>query len=186
MDKRQILKEAVTDKIIGRLGFNTRVKFKNDPTTYYVKNVKGDRKTVFVLTSNGLSTKAKSIASLVLIDGKPLRESLTKQSLIRESIVRSLLLNEELRSLKKEEVLPLLQANRNKIFTVSFVKKDGTKRIMNAMLGVKRHLKGGQLPYDAAACGLLPVFDLQKKAYRIVTLASVYNIKTDGNEYIVK
>lgn len=185
--KTQILKEAINDSIIQKLGTNTRVKFKNDPITYYVKNVKADRKSVFVTTSTGVGTFNKSLSNLTLIDGKPLKESLTKQILIREStVISSIHLNEEMKLLQKQEVLSLLQANKNKIFTVSFIKKDGSKRIMNAMLGVKKYLKGGELPYDAKSKGLLPVFDLQKKAYRIISLDTVYNIKVDGDEYIVK
>ena len=55
-----------------------------------------------------------------------------------------------------------------KIFTVEFVKKDGTVRKMNARLGVKKHLKGGSLAFDPSERNLLPVFDMQKEGYRMI------------------
>ena len=185
-NKYNILREAIQASVIGRLGFNTRVKFKGDARTYYVKNVKGDQKSVFVTTDKGLGTYNKPLTKITHINGKPLLESLGKQSLIKESYIFKGLLNEDIKQLMQDEVLPLLRTNKNKIFTVSFIKKDGSKRVMNAMLGVKKYLKGGELPYDAASKGLLPVYDMQKKAYRIITLNSVYNIQLAGDEYIVK
>ena len=44
----------------------------------------------------------------------------------------------------------VLKATQGKFFTVVFVKKDGTTRVMNARLGVSKHLKGGQSTLDPA------------------------------------
>lgn len=68
----------------------------------------------------------------------------------------------------------------NKIFTVTFVKKNGEIRTMNCRLGVKKHLKGGQKKYDKA--NLITVYDLVKKGYRTINLETVHNIKTRGLE----
>ena len=68
----------------------------------------------------------------------------------------------------------------SQIFTVEFTKKDGTKRVMNARLGVKKHLKGGKKAYDAESKGLLTVYDLTSKDYRTVTVSNIKKIKTQG------
>jgi hypothetical protein len=65
-------------------------------------------------------------------------------------------------------------SGKGEIFTVTFVKKDGTTRTMNARLGVKRYLRGGDLPYNPLERGLLPVYDLQKNDYRIINLNTNY------------
>lgn len=60
-----------------------------------------------------------------------------------------------------------------KIFTVHFIKKDGTLRKMNARLGVKKHLKGGTKSFNDSDFNYLTVFDLKKKSYRTVNLNTV-------------
>ena len=70
--------------------------------------------------------------------------------------------------------------NDGKIFSVVFTKKDGTIRKMVARLGVRKHLKGGELKYDAAACNLLPVFDMEKEEYRMINVSTIQEIKVGG------
>ena len=72
--------------------------------------------------------------------------------------------------------------NGNKIFSVGFVKKDGTIRVMKAMLGVKVHLRGGELSYDPTEKNYLIVWDLEKKAYRTVNFNTLRHIKFLGIE----
>lgn len=72
--------------------------------------------------------------------------------------------------------------NGNKIFSVEFIKKDGTVRKMRAMLGVKVHLKGGELTYDATEKNYLIVWDLDKKGYRTINFNTLRNIKFLGIE----
>jgi len=73
-----------------------------------------------------------------------------------------------------------------KIFTVEFVKKDGTVRKMNARLGVKKHLKGGSLAFDPSERNLLPVFDMQKEGYRMINASTILTIKIGGKEIVLE
>lgn len=73
-----------------------------------------------------------------------------------------------------------------KIFTVEFIKKDGTLRKMNARLGVKKHLKGGTLAFDPSERNLLPVFDMQKEGYRMINASTILNIKIGGKEIVLE
>ena len=93
-------------------------------------------------------------------------------------------------TITKEEAKNLIKSTKGKFFTVTFIKKDGTERVMNARLGVKVYLKGGTLAYDAESKGLVPVWDpiAQKETgngYRMITLATITNIKIGSNEYNV-
>ena len=67
-----------------------------------------------------------------------------------------------------------------KIFSVDFIKKDGSLRTMIARLGVKKHLQGGTLKYYAEEKSLLPVFDMEKQAYRMVNVNTITEIRYDG------
>jgi len=54
-----------------RIGKDSRVVFKNDPKTYYVYNISGDRKSLFVYDGvNKIPRKNKQLANLVKVDGK--------------------------------------------------------------------------------------------------------------------
>jgi hypothetical protein len=71
----------------------------------------------------------------------------------------------------------------SRIFSAIFTKADGTERKIVARLGVTKHLKGGELAYDAAARNNLIVFDMVKKAYRTIPFDRLHNIKFDGESY---
>jgi len=71
----------------------------------------------------------------------------------------------------------------NKIFSVSFVKKDGTVREMVCRFGVTKHLKGGEMNHDPMELGHLVVFDMQKEAYRTINWNTVKQIKFEGKTY---
>lgn len=58
-------------------------------------------------------------------------------------------------------------------------------RNMNCRLGVKKHLRGGELPYDPISRLLVPVFDLQRKDYRMVNIASLVSFNVSGETFIV-
>ena len=72
----------------------------------------------------------------------------------------------------------VLKATQGKFFTVVFVKKDGTTRVMNARLGVSKHLKGGQSTLDPAQ--YLTVYDIQSEGYRAVNLATIISVTCGG------
>lgn len=71
----------------------------------------------------------------------------------------------------------------NKIFSVEFIKLNGEPRKMVCRLGVKKHLKGGSLGYDARSLNLLPVFDMEKGQYRMINFDSIINLTVDGTTY---
>lgn len=66
-------------------------------------------------------------------------------------------------------------SSNGKIFSVEFIKKDGTKRLMNCRLGVTKHLKGGSSTLDPEK--FITVYDLQSKGYRAINKDSIINVK---------
>lgn len=87
----------------------------------------------------------------------------------------------------KQLILGTGRANGGKggFFTVTFVKKDGSIRTMNARLDVKKYLKGGQLRYDARAMGYIPVYDMVNKGYRMVNSNTITALNIGGRRYVV-
>jgi hypothetical protein len=85
----------------------------------------------------------------------------------------------------KETAKELIFGTKGKFFTVTFIKKDGNERVMNARLGVKKYLKGGTLRYDPTLFNYITVFDMGIKDYRTVNANTIKNLKIGKNEYLI-
>jgi len=73
----------------------------------------------------------------------------------------------------REQIL----ATKGKIFSVTFIKKDGTERKMVCRTGVKKGIKGVGLKFKPIDYDLMVVFDMHKKAFRMINLSTVLNFK---------
>jgi len=73
-----------------------------------------------------------------------------------------------------------------RIVSVYFQKADGTMRTMVCRRGVRKYLRGGELPYDPKLRLLLPVFDMTLRQYRMVNIASLVSFKVSGETFIVQ
>ena len=70
----------------------------------------------------------------------------------------------------KEKIL----ATNGRFFSVSFIKKDGTERRMTARLGVKKNIKGVGLKFNPSDHNLMVVYDIHKRAYRMINLSTIF------------
>ena len=72
-----------------------------------------------------------------------------------------------------------------KMATVTFIKKDGSERIMNCRRKVVKYLKGGKSNI-AHKQNLVSVYDVKAEGYRCINIETVKEIKGNGNVYVVK
>ena len=71
---------------------------------------------------------------------------------------------------------------KGRIFSATFIKKDGSIRKINCRLGVVKALKGGELRYNAEAANNLVVYDLQAKNYRTIPLDKLLTLRYNKKE----
>jgi hypothetical protein len=71
---------------------------------------------------------------------------------------------------------------KGRIFSATFIKKDGTIRKINCRLGVVKALHGGALTYNAEAANNLVVYDLQARGYRTIPLDKLLTLRYNGKE----
>lgn len=85
---------------------------------------------------------------------------------------------------KRKAVKQFIKAVGNQTFTVEFTKKTtGERRVMNARMGVTKHLRGGAS--TTAHCDdLLTTFDMQAQGYRTITVDNVVALRANGLQYI--
>ena len=78
-----------------------------------------------------------------------------------------------------EIIKNLIKSNGQKIFAVTFVKKDGSERTLTGRLGVSHgRVKG--LPTTAAIEKYLVVYDVVKREYRNVNIETVKTVSMAG------
>lgn len=73
--------------------------------------------------------------------------------------------------------------NNQTIFSVDFTKKNGESRTIQCRLGVKKGTNGKGLNFDPIEKGLLPVYDMQKQGFRMITLSTVTELRAGGQVY---
>lgn len=82
--------------------------------------------------------------------------------------------------MKSDLIKNLLKTANGRFFGVTFVKKDGTLRTMNARTGVSSHIKGTGASRAGTNDNQLTVFDAQKRAYRTINLDTVKSLRING------
>lgn len=92
--------------------------------------------------------------------------------------------NDRIGYVNVDQAAALIRGTKGKIFTCIFQKKDGSMRTMNARLGVKAYLHGGVLPYNPNEKRLIPVFDIQKREYRMINIDGIKEVRI--NNFIFK
>ena len=82
------------------------------------------------------------------------------------------------------QTLETIQKAENTIFSVKFLKKDGSVRKMVARLNVKKGVNGKGMAYNPIEKGLLPVFDMEKQGFRMINLKTILDLKIKGEELV--
>jgi hypothetical protein len=80
-----------------------------------------------------------------------------------------------------------MEASGGKIFTVIFVKKDGSRREMNCRMGVTKGVKGTGIKVSNARKrkGFIPVYDVKKNAWRSINLYTLKELKINRRTILV-
>lgn len=90
-----------------------------------------------------------------------------------------------MKKVSKTKVESLIKSTNGRYFGATFIKKDGTKRVVNARLGVTKFLKGGVNKVVKASNDYVTVFDRHKGQYITVNMATLINLTVRGEHYKV-
>lgn len=89
-------------------------------------------------------------------------------------------------AITRAEAFRLMLNSDGKIFTTTFVKKNGEVRKMNCRRGVQKYVTGKGMAYNPAEHDLFVVFDMQKDQHRMINLKTMLAIKINGQEFQVE
>lgn len=97
-----------------------------------------------------------------------------------------------MKTLTTIQAVELIKETKN-IFTVTFIKKDGTVREMNCRLNVDKYVTGKGQSYNPADYDLLTVYDMKEarklddidkaKAYRNINLRTLQSLTVNGESF---
>jgi hypothetical protein len=81
--------------------------------------------------------------------------------------------------------LEMVEAMKSgKIFSIDFIKRtNGELRTMVCRRGVFKGVKGTGMSYDPLSKALLTVWDVQKNAYRMISLDRLRALRMDGQTF---
>jgi WYL_2, Sm-like SH3 beta-barrel fold len=86
----------------------------------------------------------------------------------------------------QKRMVQLIESTNGAIFTATFVKLDGTTRVMNARLGVKKHrsILNTQSNVDRSKLeqDYITVYDLKAKGYRNINRHTLKAVRFGGVE----
>ena len=81
----------------------------------------------------------------------------------------------------------LISQSNGRIFSTTFIKKDNTVRTLTARTGKQYTPKTGKAaPYKAQNYNLLPLYDMRKKAFRMLNFNTLLTLTINKTNYKIK
>jgi len=81
----------------------------------------------------------------------------------------------------------LISQSNGRIFSTTFIKKDNTVRTLKARIGKKYTPKTDRkAPYKAQNYNLMPLYDMRKKAFRMLNFNTLLTLSINNTKYIIK
>lgn len=81
-------------------------------------------------------------------------------------------------------VKAVLNTHKGKFFSATWTKKDGSLRRASGKAKHKASVTGAGLKFDASSKGLVPYWDANKRAWRMLDTSTLENLKAGGKVYV--
>jgi len=91
-------------------------------------------------------------------------------------------------TISTDKAKELIRETNGKIFSSTFIKKNGEYRLMTARLKVTKGLKENAKPqpYEPSKYNLLCVYDMTKQSYRMINLNTLLTLSINKNTYTIE
>ena len=91
-----------------------------------------------------------------------------------------------MKTINRNKAKELIKDSKGLIFSATFTKKDLSSRMMLARLGKKYTPTGKKAPYKAEDYNLIPLYDMKKKAFRMLNFNTLLTLSINKTKYIIK
>ena len=91
-----------------------------------------------------------------------------------------------MKTIDKDKAKELITNSKGRIFSATFTKKDFTRRLINARIKVNYQAKTKRkAPYKPETKGMICVYDMTKKGFRMINLQTLETLSINKKKYIV-
>jgi len=81
----------------------------------------------------------------------------------------------------------LIKESKGLIFSTTYIKKDNTIRTLTSRTGKQYKSKtGNKAPYKPSDYNLIPLYDMRKKAFRMLNLNTLLTLSINKEKYLIK
>ena len=93
-----------------------------------------------------------------------------------------------MQTINRNKAKELIKESNGNIFSSTFIKKDGTHRLLTARLNVTKGLKENAKPrpYDPSKYNLVCVYDMKAEGYRMMNFNTLLTLSINKTKYIIK
>ena len=92
-----------------------------------------------------------------------------------------------MQTINRNKAKELIKESKGLIFSTSYIKKDNTIRTLTSRTGKQYASKtGNKAPYKAEDYNLLPLYDMRKKAFRMLNFSTLLTLSINKTKYIIK
>ena len=93
-----------------------------------------------------------------------------------------------MKTINKEQAKQLIHITNGKIFSSTFVKKDGTHRLLTGRLKVTKGLKENAKPrpYNPSKYNLVCVYDMKAEGYRMINFNTLLTLSINKQKYLIE
>tara|TARA_R110000764_G_scaffold22672_1_gene56205 strand:- start:515 stop:790 length:276 start_codon:yes stop_codon:yes gene_type:complete len=91
-----------------------------------------------------------------------------------------------MQTINKTTAKELIKDSKGKIFSTSFIKKDNTIRTLTSRTGKQYTPTGNKAPYKPSDYNLIALYDMRKKAFRMLNFNTLLTLSINKNKYIIK
>jgi hypothetical protein len=92
-----------------------------------------------------------------------------------------------MKTINRTRAKELIKESKGLIFSTTFIKKDNTIRTLTSRTGKQYKSKTGRkAPYKAENYDLIPLYDMRKKAFRMLNPNTLITLSINKTKYIIK
>ena len=92
-----------------------------------------------------------------------------------------------MQTINRTKAKELIKDSKGLIFSTTFIKKDNTIRTLTSRTGKQYKSKtGNKAPYKPSDYNLIPLYDMKKKAFRMLNLNTLLTLSINKEKYLIE
>ena len=92
-----------------------------------------------------------------------------------------------MKTITQHKAKELIKQSKGLIFSTTYIKKDNTIRTLTSRTGKQYKSKTGRkAPYKPKEYNLMPLYDMRKKAFRMLNLNTLITLSINKEKYLIE